>query len=119
MRRKLNLYYVPRPVAFGNQQLVYKRLVPWRPDPVFDKTAKLSDYIVSWVTQDKILAYETTKSESRAEMIYKIAIPIGLMVLAALIWILMPTILEKIASYGIPRADSQLEMFKDILKGAP
>lgn len=95
------------------------RFICWIPLPdLHERKSMIDDYTYSWVLKRKVDVYEQNRQESLAQVIEKVAIPIGLIILAVILIIFMPKILDKIQE-PLRTLSEKMELWFAAYKGNP
>lgn len=90
-------------------------VIPWIIPEDFNTTGDLNEYTYSWALDRRIEAYEETKHLSKQEMLLKFYIPMGLIVLAALLIIFYPKILAAVRDPALTLINNRLTSWTEIL----
>lgn len=94
----------------------YRHIIsPWVVPDNFNKEGELDEYTYSWSLNKRIEAYEETKHLSKQEMMLRFYIPMGLIVLAALLIIFYPRILAAVRDPALDLVNNRLTAWTDIL----
>lgn len=85
----------------------------WQPVKI-DDTPLINNILIGWLHTTRKELYESTKSEvSRGELLAKIILPIGLIILAMACLIFFPKIYESILTNGNAVANTALSQFSE------
>lgn len=100
-----------------NAKEIDGKMYPWSPPVDVPKKALIPDYLVSWSIDTMVSIYENNKVESNAERIYKIVMPISLVILAVFLLLFAPQIIDKIKDPAMQIVNQNSKSFVDALKG--
>lgn len=84
-----------------------------------DNNGLTSDYNYAFCLNKRVYLYEITKTISRAEMMARILLPLGLIVLAIFLIIYYPTLYDKITSSYRADAVGVLAKWAEVVTGTP
>jgi len=92
------------------------KLISWQPDFVNDTKPLIKNILMGWVDVTRAELYERTKPDlSKSEMLTKILLPMGLILLAICCLIFFPKIYESIIQHGNAVAESAVGRFTDTM----
>ena len=100
-----------------NVRDLHGNLVCWRPPDTISNDNLIDDVDVINTLDTKVNIENDTKVESKADLLFKFAIPMGLIILAAIIIIFAPNIIEKIRGPTQSIVAQNTQSWTDMVKG--
>jgi hypothetical protein len=95
----------------------YKKTRAWNLPSEFKSSLGLSDYLVSWAVEDKVADHEFCSYRTTSDFFRDVILPMGIIILAIIMIVLMPNILEKVNQMSAAQIDPALNSFKEMVKG--
>lgn len=118
MKKILNEPYTPAKInEVKEESEVTERLLAWKPPAEFERKNIISDFKYNYFMKKSIEIEIDSRIDSTADLIRDIAIPLGLIILAMLMFIMLPRILEAIREPVLSYVKQEITTWQEMLQG--